>query len=214
MNTKRYIVALTGSIGAGKSTVARLFSQEGAIVIDADDLAREAVKPGSSVLNAMIAQFGNAILDKNGCLNRSEFAKRIFSNKNDREKAEGLIHPEVSRLFHDKLEKILASESNTDPIIIYVIPLLFEAKIDLNNFDKIVVVSAAEELLIERIIMRDKSTKAQALAILKSQIPSDEKETLADIVITNNGSIEELKSKVSHYYKMFIQEKEAKYKSS
>jgi len=214
MNTKEYIVALTGSIGAGKSTVAALFAELGAIIIDADDLAREAVKPGSSVLVAMTTQFGNNILDQKGGLNRQEFAKRIFSNKDERKKAEALIHPEVARLFDDRVRKIQVSEAGTKHIIIYVVPLLFEAKIDLKNFDKIVVVSAQEELLINRITARDSSTEEQALAILKSQIPSEEKETLADIIITNNGNIEELRSKVSHYYNLFMQEKEAKCKSS
>ncbi|RME60423.1 MAG: dephospho-CoA kinase, partial [Candidatus Dadabacteria bacterium] len=150
MNTKLlntpYLVAITGSIGSGKSTAAKFLKELGAEVIDADDLAREAVKPGSKALTKIKEVFGQEYLLENGELNRKKMASLIFSNKEAKEKLEAIVHPEVRRLYQRKLEELKNKQ-----IIFYVIPLLFEVKNPPEEIRKIVVIAADKKLALERI---------------------------------------------------------------
>lgn len=199
MVESRCVIALTGSMGSGKSTVAGFFSDEGASIIDADDLARAAVLPGSPPIESLRRKFGDIILLPDGSLNRRKLAEIIFNDASLRRTAEEIIHPEVFRLFDTRLSRL-----PPQAFIVCVVPLLFESGMDLHSFRKIVVVTASEETLIRRIMNRDRCSEADAKKRLSAQLPSAEKERRADFVITNDGDLESLRNQVSTVFRSIM----------
>lgn len=203
MPSKAYLIALTGSIGSGKSTVAGIFEKLGAKIIDADMLAREAVMPRSPALAKLREVFGDSIVGDNGVLDRASLASIIFSDPAAREKAEAIIHPQVESLFRARLQAFEPVSNNRGnmpdslrPVVVYVVPLLYEARLPLADFEKVVVVSAPEERLVERIMARNGYSREEACMRLATQIPMSEKVRRADIVIDNSGSTDELEAAV------------------
>jgi dephospho-CoA kinase len=188
------IIALTGGIGSGKSTVANLFSDLGVPIIDADHISREIVTPGSDLLKKIIDYFGESYLDPSGNLNRSLLRTRIFESPTDRQWLENILHPEIYNNMKAKI-KTLKSTKTSYFYIICVIPLLFETgKPDF--IDKVFVVDADEASQIDRIISRDKLTKIQAETSLKTQCSRDVRLKNADEIIENNGDLAYLKTQV------------------
>lgn len=197
MGKSVYLAALTGSIGSGKSTVAALFEELGACIIDADVLAREAVEKGSAVLEGLAHRFGARILLGDGSLDRKALADIIFTDAKCREDAEALIHPEVRRRFDARL-----AAAPEGAIVIYSVPLLFESGQDLTRFRAIIVVTAPEPLLVERIMQRDMCSEADARRRLESQLPAELKAQRATHVISNEGSREALRERVQDLYEL------------
>lgn len=196
-----YLAAITGSIGSGKSTAAKFLKELGAEVIDADELAREAVEPGTEALTKIKEVFGKEYLLKSGELNRKKMASLIFSNREAKEKLEAIVHPEVRRLFRRKLEA-----QKNKPIIFYVIPLLFEVKSPPEEIKKIVVIAADKKLALERIVKRDKITLEEAEKRYDNQLPIEEKVKKANYVIWNNGEINQLKEEIVKLYEKIKKE--------
>lgn len=196
---KSLVVALTGSIGCGKSEAAKIFSELGAIIIDADLLAREVVKPGTPTLNKVAAQFGNEYINADGTLNRSSLASLIFFDSKKREKLEGILHPEIRKVFLKELERLKAS--TTPKIIIYVAPLLFESSNAYPEIERIIVVSCRMETALKRIMKRDGLSREEALRRWNSQMPIGEKRKRADFVIKNDLNLEELRAQTIEVYK-------------
>lgn len=189
--SKPFVAALTGSIGSGKSSAARAFKSLGAVLIDADELAREAAAPGTSGLAEIKASFGEDVLGEDGGLNRRKLREIIFRDQAKRSLLENILHPKIRDLFLTRLSSI---DIKTRPIVIYEVPLYFESRFTYPEISSVIVVSAPREVCIERIMRRDQSTRESADAALGAQLPIEYKTERADFILTNTGSLEELTS--------------------
>ena len=188
------VVALTGGIGSGKSTVGQMFQDLGAIVTDSDQLAREVVERGTAGFDQIIAAFGDEVL-KNGDLNRAFLAELVFKDPAKREQLEQITHPMIRKAF----AKIVES-AKSDSIVINQIPLLVESKHDY-KFDHVITVSASQEVRIERLINRGMSL-TQINQRLQAQSSDIQREQFADSIIRNEGSQAELLSEVEKVWEL------------
>lgn len=194
------ILGLTGGIASGKSTVSGFFKNIGIEVIDADKIAKE-VSGRAEIIEELVEKFGEEILEKKSLdkqgrrkINRKRLREVVFSSKENVKKINSIIHPRVIEVFEERKKTNLPNE-----IIIFDIPLLFEAKLEY-LCDRIIVVVASEKTQIERIKRRDGSTIEIAKNIIKSQMSSREKSELADYIISNDRSIKVLKNQVVEVY--------------
>lgn len=187
------LIALTGGIGSGKSTVAAEWVRLGAIEIDADLLAREVVEPGQAGLERLVAEFGHEIVDENGQLNRTKLAELSFSDPTVRKRVEGILHPLIQALAIER------TSSNPESVIVYTIPLFAETQSPL-QFDKVVTISCPEEIRIERLVKRG-MTQEDAVRRISAQATDEQREELADLVIDSNCSLEELLARARAAYR-------------
>lgn len=186
------VIALTGGIGAGKSTVAQFFSELGANVVDADHLARIAIERGSEGFDEVIARFGESILS-NGDINRKALAEIVFSDPDSKRDLEAIIHPRVQKLFAQAI-----IDNEPAGTLIYEIPLLVETDAA-NKFDFIVTVEADEELRIERLLARGMFI-TDIKARLANQAPTQARIDIADAVIVNDGDEDHLLRQVENLW--------------
>jgi dephospho-CoA kinase len=182
------VIGLTGSIGSGKSTVATMLRNSNIPVIDADELARRAVIAPSAVLNMINERFGGEILNADKSLNRAALGKIVFANKEALRDLERIIHPAIEKLFYQELEYL---KNKNYPVVFYMVPLLFEKNLE-KRVDKTLLVVAPEEAMIARIQARDGLSEHEAKLRLSSQMSNEEKIARADVVLENNGTIDEL----------------------
>ena len=185
------IIGLTGGIASGKSTVSKYLAEKGFEVYDADKIAKD-ISEKKSVQEEIILTFGNKILDKNGNIDRKKLKEIVFENKEKLKQLNAIIHPKVIDFYKELKEK------NTDEIIIFDVPLLFESGID-KFCDKILVVISDYEIQLNRIVERDKIDRELAEKIIKSQLSNEERIKKADVVIENNSSLEDLFEKVERF---------------
>ena len=185
------IIGLTGGIASGKSTVSKYLAEKGFKVYDADKIAKD-ISEKKSVQEEIILTFGNKILDKNENVDRKKLKEIVFENKDKLKKLNGIIHPKVID-FYKKLK-----EKNTDKMIIFDVPLLFESGLD-KICDKILVVISDYEVQLDRIVERDKIDRELASKIVKAQLSNEERIKKADVVIENNSSLEDLFEKVERF---------------
>jgi len=181
------IIGLTGGIASGKSSVARFFQERGVPVIDADQLSRDAVQPGSNGLARVVAEFGSGVLDASGHMDRSKVAAQVFSDARKRSTLEAILHPEIKRLAEQAL--IRTAEAG-HRVVMYMAPLLIEAGAT-ERVDEIWVVTVSPEVQLERLMLRDGLDRETAQRIIASQMPLSEKATYGRIVIDNSGTAEE-----------------------
>lgn len=181
------IIGLTGSIASGKSTVSAMLRRKGFPIVDADEIARLVVEPGSPVLLEICRQFGEDIVNEDGALNREKLGGRIFGNDEERQKLNGIIHPAIRQEMLRQKDEWLSNGANT---VIMDIPLLFESKLQ-SFVDKIIVVSVSPEIQKERLIARNVLSQEEADARIQSQLPMEIKEKGADAVLSNDGTQEE-----------------------
>lgn len=193
------IIGLTGGIASGKSTVSNFFKELGVEIVDADLVAKEISEEKESV-ERIKDIFGNDIVDTKGKVIREKLRERVFRDRALLEKLNGIIHPQVIEHFQRK--KIENSDSE---IMIFDIPLLYETNMD-KLCDKVIVVGLEKEKQIERVILRDGSSRELAQKIISNQMSLEDKMRRADIVIMNNGSLEDLKEKVIEVYN-FLKER-------
>ncbi len=193
------IIGLTGGIASGKSTVSNFFKELGVEIVDADLVAKEISEEKESV-ERIKDIFGNDIVDTKGKVIREKLRERVFRDRALLEKLNGIIHPQVIEYFQRK--KIENSDSE---IMIFDIPLLYETNMD-KLCDKVIVVGLEKEKQIERVILRDGSSRELAQKIISNQMSLEDKMRRADIVIMNNGSLEDLKEKVIEVYN-FLKER-------
>ena len=186
------LIALTGGIASGKSTVARQFVALGATEIDADLLAREVVEPGSAGLLAVTEVFGTAVLAEDGSLDRQALATIAFSDEQSRKRLESILHPLIQQLSSERIK-------NAGGVVVYTIPLLVETKSPL-NFDHIIAVSAPVETRVQRLIQHRGMTEQAARARINAQSSDAERESIADTVISSDCSMEELVSRATSAY--------------
>lgn len=181
------VIGLTGGIAAGKSAVAARLAEHGAVVIDADRLAREAVEPGTPGLSAIVDRFGARVLDAAGALDRAALGAIIFGDEQDRRDLNAIVHPEVRRLFHERVAE--AVEQDPDGIVVYDVPLLVEARAA-EEFALVVVVDAPAAQRIERLVTLRGMDRASAESRVAAQVTDEERRALADVVIDSSGSLE------------------------
>lgn len=189
------LVGLTGGIGSGKSTVARLLEKRGAVVFDADLLAREAVEPGTPGHAAVIERFGADVLAPGGELDREALASIVFADPSARRDLEEIVHPEVRRLFADGSE----AYRDTDRVVVFSAPLLVETGMH-TAFEILVVVSATVATQIERLMRQRGMSEASIRARIEAQAPLEDKAAVADFLVDNEGTLDELESQVDRLW--------------
>ncbi len=195
-----YLVGLTGGIAAGKTAVAARWVELGAIEIDADVLAREAVAAGTDGLREVTDLFGSDVLLPDGSLDRAALAGVVFTNPHKREQLEAIVHPRVRQLAAEQLN-LLPSDS----IVVYTVPLLVEADVTL-PFDKVVTVEAPEQVRIERLIETRGLTRDQAIARIKNQASPAERANRADVILNSNQSLQLLLKDAESLWKQIVRE--------
>jgi len=192
------IVGLTGSVGTGKSTVANLFKELGAYVVDWDELAREVTRPHLKAWKEIVEYFGKSILNEDLTINRQKLADIVFSDKEKVAKLNQIVHPEVLKEDERMTSEIKSLDPNA--LIIKDIPLLFELTRPI-FVDRIVVVSASEQTQLRRLEGKG-ITREDVRNRIKSQLPLEEKIKSADFVINNDGPLEETKKQVEEIYSL------------
>jgi dephospho-CoA kinase len=185
----RLRLGLTGGIASGKSLVAAELAARGAVVIDADVLAREVVEPGSEGLAAVVARFGEDVL-QSGRLDRARLGRMVFADPAARRDLERIVHPAV-RARAAELERAAPA----DAVVVHVIPLLVETG-QQDRFDVVVVVDLDPETQLARLVARDGFDAADAQARLAAQATREERRAVADVVIDNSGSVTDLKAQI------------------
>lgn len=188
------LVGLTGGVATGKSTVARMFKQCGAVVIDADELAHEVVKPGKPAWREIVKTFGKTVLNADRTFNRRELGAVVFRNQTKRRRLERIIHPRVAR-EQTRLTK-QAARKDSHAVVIYDVPLLFEAGID-TRVDTTIVVTADRETQIARLKTRNDLSRAEAIRRIRSQMPLAKKIQRADHVLNGTLSRPSLRRQVN-----------------
>jgi dephospho-CoA kinase len=189
------LVGLTGGIGSGKSTAARMLRERGAVVFDADVLAREAVAPGTEGHRAVVERFGADVLAPGGELDREALAAVVFADPAARRDLEAIVHPEVRRLFAEGSE----AYRDTDRVVVLSAPLLVETGMH-SAFDVLVVVAVHEQVQVER-LMRDRGMSEDEIrARIDAQAPLEDKAAVADILLDNEGSPEDLERQVDRIW--------------
>jgi len=186
-------VGLTGGIGAGKSTVAALLEAHGAVVTSADEISRDVVSPGSDGLAAVVAGFGDDVLTPAGALDRRALGNLVFANDLSRARLEEILLPLIAAEAWARMEAVPAGR-----VAVYDVPLLVEGQMQ-DLFDLVVVVEADLELRLERLAERGME-REKALARIASQATDDERRAVADIVLSNSGSIDQLSADVDRLW--------------
>ena len=194
------VVALTGSIGSGKSTAAAMLKQLGACVVSADDLAREATAPGGAALGQIKNCFGEHILDADGKLRRELLAEIVFNCAEKRQLLEKIVHPVVAQLAQTRLERAL---SEGHALVVYDVPLFFEAGLAEEQWRAVVVISALDEVCVKRVVARDNTSPEEVRRRIAAQLPLRDKEAKADVVVDNSGTPDELRKEMELLYRMF-----------
>ncbi len=188
------LVGLTGGVATGKSTVARMFKQCGAVVVDADQLAREVVQPGKPAWHDIVHQFGKSVLSVDRTINRQRLGSIVFQNRKKLRQLERIIHPRVAR----EQARLTRQAAGKDPyaVVIYDVPLLFEAGID-KRVDKIIVVTADHNTQLARLRKRNGLSRSEALQRIRNQMPLAKKRLRADYILDGTKNLRQLAKDVS-----------------
>ncbi len=196
------LVGLTGNIASGKSTVARMLSERGATIIDADVLARQVVEPGTAAYDRIVARWGDAVLAPGRELDRAALRGIVFSDPDELEALNAIVHPEVERM-RDRL--VDESRRRGDRIVVCDIPLLFERHLG-GNFDRIILVDAPRPLRLERLVKDRGLREPEAMDMITAQMPAELKRARADIVIDNIGSRDALRRRTREVWETLVRE--------
>jgi dephospho-CoA kinase len=184
------LVGLTGGIASGKSTVAKILTGLGIAIINADDLAREVVEPGREAWKEIVGSFGAEVLQSDRSLDRQKLRTLIFDQPEARKKLESIIHPRVRALAD---ERIRQRDAEGYDVIVYEVPLLFEGNLQ-EWLRPVILVACDVETQKRRLQQRDGLTAAEAHKHIAAQMSLEDKRRLADYVIENNGSLEDLEA--------------------
>jgi dephospho-CoA kinase len=195
------LVGLTGNIASGKSTVSQMLSERGATIVDADILARRAVEPGTPGYQRIVERWGDAVLAPGGQVDRTALRGIVFSNPEELEHLNAIVHPEVERM-RDRL--VQAALERGDRIVVCDIPLLFERHLG-ENFDRIILVDAPRPLRLARLVKDRGLGEPEAVDMITAQMPAELKRARADIVIDNDGSLAKLERDVDAAWATLLQ---------
>ena len=191
------IVGLTGGIGSGKSAAANFFQNEGITVIDADHVAREVIEKDTPGFKSIVDYFSSKIIDADGSIDRAELRREVFDNKEKRKVLESITHPLIRELM---AERIAAANS---PYSMIMAPLIFETQ-SMSAYNRILVIDCDPELQLERATARDKSSSELIQKIIDSQCSREERLSIANDVIPNNDSLENLKIRSLAMHKFYL----------
>ncbi|MGZ8804081.1 MAG: dephospho-CoA kinase [Microbacterium sp.] len=182
------LVALTGGIASGKSTIARRLSAHGAVIVDADQVVRDVQQPGSPVLTAIAAEFGDGMLRADGSLERAGLAARVFGDADAVKRLNAIVHPAVRVESKRRFDAAFATDP--DAVVVYDVPLLAEARLD-DPWDLVVVAHAPADVRGRRLVDLRGLSAAEAEARISSQVSDEERLRIADVVIDTDGALEE-----------------------
>lgn len=191
------ILGLTGGIACGKSTVARMLVSRGARLVDADQIAREVVLPGSPALDEIASRFGPGVIQADGTLHRKKLGEIIFRDPEARKALESITHPRIRAIMRERMERY--HREHPSGLVVVDVPLLYESGLD-KMFEEVMVVYIPQELQIERLMQRDGLSREQAESRIRSQMPIEEKKRRADYVIDNSGDLAETEAQVEEFW--------------
>lgn len=191
------IIGLTGGIGSGKSVAANHFTSHGITVIDADDLAKEVLEFNTHGYNEVLHHFGPSILDQSNFIDRSKLRIEVFNNPDKKQLLESIIHPLVRELM---TSRIMLSQSIYS---IVMVPLIYESQ-SMKSYDRILVLDCDESTQIERASLRDSNPKELIQKIMSTQCSRDQRLSIANDVLPNNGSLASLESKVKELHTFYL----------
>ncbi len=194
-----FVVGLTGGIGSGKSEAAKIFVKLGVPVVDVDEISHQLTSVGSPVLKEIIDVFGKSYLLADGTLDRAALREKVFSDAAARKQLEAILHPAIYE------QALLALNRNKAPYQVLVIPLLFEGDRYLGIINRTLVIDCDESLQIARATQRSGLSKQAVIAIMQTQTPRQKRSALADDVIENNDSLQELGEKIEQIHKKYMQ---------
>lgn len=193
------ILGVTGNIASGKSSVCRELARRGAVVVDADQLAREVVEPGSAVLKQLVSIFGEDILETNGSLDRQCLGDLVFTDPAAREHVNAITHPAIAALSVKRLQEL----RDTAPLVVYEAPLLYEVGAE-RRVDKVLLVTVAPEVQLARLMARDGLDEQSARQRIAAQMPQEQKIARADYLIDNSASREETIAQVERLWPILL----------
>jgi dephospho-CoA kinase len=199
------LIGLTGNIASGKSTVARLLSERGATIIDADVLARRVVEPGMPAFDEIVGRWGRQVVSPDGSLDRDALRRLVFSRHEELEELNEIVHPEVAA-YRDRL--VDEARQRGDRLVVQDIPLLFERGI-VSQFDRIVLVDAPRPIRLERLMRERGLTETESMDMITAQMPAELKRARADYIIENIGTVRELEERVSEVWHALEREADA-----
>ncbi|HEX6207442.1 MAG TPA: dephospho-CoA kinase [Actinomycetota bacterium] len=184
------LVGLTGGLGAGKSTVARMLAERGAVIVDADELARRSIEPGTRGHRKVLEVFGDEVEAPDGSIDRRALADVVFGDPEARRALESITHPEVFRMLAEEVER----RRDTGDVVVFDAPLIVETGVD-TAMDLLVVVAVAPETQVERVVARGMD-RVEAEARIAAQASQEEREAKADVILRNEGDLRDLERQV------------------
>ena len=199
------LVGLTGNIGSGKSTVAQLLSERGATIIDADVLARRAVEQGTPAYASIVERWGTSILAADGLIDRAALRRIVFSEPQELEQLNSIVHPEVERMLAALVQQ---ARQRGDRLVVCDIPLLFERRMT-DAFDRILLVDAPRPVRLERLVRERGLRETEAMEMIVAQMPAELKRARADFVIDNVGTLTQLDQRVAEVWSALLTDAEA-----
>lgn len=202
-----YLIGLTGGIASGKSTVARRLYEHGAVHIDADELARRVVEPGTPGLAAVVTEFGEGVLRPDGSLDRAKLGEIVFNDDAARSRLNGIVHPAVRELSSRLIAR--AEADDPDAVVVYDVPLLVEASVD-HPFDLVVVTNAPRRTQVKRLVEERGFDLMQAEARVDAQVDNTRRLAIADVVIDTDGSLAHTMSQADALWSRVVDERKGR----
>ncbi len=196
------VIGLTGSIASGKSFVSRILKELGAHVIDADVIARQVVEPGTAGWRQIKKVFGDEVLKPDLTVDRKKLAGAVFQDPQKMKKINEITHPLIISKIREEISQFRTSADAADKVLVVDAPLLIETGLH-NSVDQVWVVDIPEELQVRRLMKRDRLTREQALARIRSQMPTGEKKKYADVIIDNSGDLTSTRQAVKDLWKNY-----------
>ena len=190
------LLGLTGGIGSGKSTVSTLLVEKGAVIIDADAITRSLQQPGQAVFDEIVARFGSTVVGPDGNLDRAGLASIVFADEQAKKDLEHIVHPAVGA----EMLKRMQEEADTDHVVVYDVPLLVEAARRAMSFAGVIVVDIDPEVAIQRVVEQRGMDEADVRARIANQASRQERIAVADKVIDNSGSRDDLRRQVDEVW--------------
>ena len=199
------VIALTGGIGSGKSSVANILAELGAAVIDTDEIAHELTAAGQPGAHAIAREFGAGSLDAGGALDRQRMRELVFADAAAKQKLEALLHPMIRAEVADRIARVTAKTSGRPPYIVLVVPLLIETGAYRKLAQRVLVVDSDEQLQVARVVRRSQLTPAAVAAIMANQASRDERLRHADDIVSNDGDLATLRASVEALHQKYLE---------